>query len=260
MITSDKNPKISLVRALAERTKDRKKHNAFIVEGVRLMEELFQANWSIQFILYSDSLSERGLQLVNAFGQKGTECDEIPYALMKKLTDTEAPQGILAVVTQPIEKTPEHLDFALICDNIRDPGNLGTILRTAAAADVQMVLITPGTTDPFAPKVVRSAMGAHFHIPIQKLSIKDIHAVCKNRPKPLTIYMATADAGLTCYQANLKQPTAILVGSEAFGPSDQSDFISDFGISIPMPGKSESLNAAVAASILLFETVRQRST
>ena len=122
-----------------------------------------------------------------------------------------------------------------------------------------MVLITPGTTDPFAPKVVRSAMGAHFHIPIQKLSTKDIQAVCKNRQKPLTIYMATADASLTCYQANLKQPTAILVGSEAFGPSEQSDLISDFGISIPMPGKSESLNAAVAASILLFETVRQRS-
>lgn len=258
MITSDKNPKIQLVRGLIDRSKDRKKHNVFVCEGVRLVEEALLAQWETVFLLISDNLSERGLKLAAIFQEKSIPVEQIPYTMMQKLADTETPQGILAVVKQPVFSPLKQLDFALICDTIRNPGNLGTILRTADAANVQTVFLTPGTTDPFAPKVVRAGMGAHFHIPIIKMDWSELNAYFQKLSEPLKIYSASADAETTLWGTNLTQPAAILIGSEAFGPSQPGLEASYQKISIPMPGKSESLNAAVAAGILLFEVVRQR--
>lgn len=257
MITSEKNPKIQLVRALIERSKERKKHQAFVVEGVRLIEETLNAGWPTELVLIAENLSPRGLALAETFSQSGSIVEEVPLSIMQKLAGTESPQGILAIVKQPQAKTPEKLDFALICDEIRDPGNLGTILRTADAVNVQAVFCSPGTTDPFAPKVVRSGMGAHFHIPILKYSWEEIKKSLQN--DKLNTCMATADAAFTLWETNLSKPTAILVGNEAFGPSVQGKALANQGISIPMPGRSESLNAAMAAGILLYEVVRQRN-
>lgn len=258
MITSDKNPKIQRVRALFERSKERKKQAAFVIEGVRLMEETLLSGWKTDLILISDNLSTRGMSLVDQFREQDAAVEEIPLAMMQKLADTETPQGILAVVNQPSPQVPQRMDFVLICDGIRDPGNLGTLLRTADAANVQAVFLTAGTTDPFAPKVVRSGMGAHFHIPIFKMEGEEIKTILTNQRIPLKVYAASADANQSLWETDLKQPSAILVGNEAFGPTQAGKSLADQGISIPMPGKSESLNAAIAASILLFEVVRQR--
>lgn len=258
MITSDKNPKIQRVRALIERGKERKKQAAFVVEGVRLMEEAFQSGWATDLILISENLSPRGKALIQQYENTNTSLEEIPFALMQKLADTETPQGIMAIVNQPAASFPETLDFVLICDGIRDPGNLGTLLRTADAANVQAVFLTTGTTDPYAPKVVRSGMGAHFHLPIFKTESEEIKTILSQQRSPLTIYAASADARQTLWETDLSRPSAILVGNEAFGPTQTGKTLADQGISIPMPGKSESLNAAIAASILIFEVVRQR--
>lgn len=258
MITSNQNPKIQKIRELLQQSKARKDSGLFVIEGVRLCEEALQANWEFEFVLYSDNLSARGLEILRLIEEQKIDIEEIPFSLMKKIADTEHPQGIISVIRQAEVKIPFPLNLVLICDSIRDPGNLGTILRSADAAKVQAIIISPNSTDPFSPKVVRAGMGAHFHLPIIQLDWHEIKGFCKIGEKPLITYIASAEAALNCWDADLKIPCAIIVGSEAFGPGNEAYEMADVQIRIPMPGSSESLNAAVAASILLFETVRQR--
>ena len=259
MIVSDNNPKIQLVRSLINQSKERKHSSLFVVEGLRLVEEAVASEWKIQSIFYSSNLSGRGIVLIQQCKQKNIQVEEISLPLMEKLTETKTPQGIIGVVHLCEVKIPEILDFVLICDAIRDPGNLGTMIRTSAAAGVQAVLLAPGTTDAFSPKVIRSGMGAHFTIPILQMGWNEIVQICHNRTFPLKIFGTMADAEQNCWQINLCQPSAIIVGGEADGMSENAIQITDKFVSIPMPGRSESLNAAIAASILLFEAVRQRS-
>lgn len=258
MITSAQNPKIQKIRALQHQPKERKISGLFVVEGVRLLEEAIQAKWDIEFVLFSNNLTDRGKDLLHQAADRMIDVEEIPFSLMKKVADTTHPQGILAVIHQTHLPIPDHLDFILVCDAISDPGNLGTILRSADAAQVQAVIVSPSNTDPFSPKVVRAGMGAHFHIPIIRLDWSAIQGICKNMDNPLRTYIASANASVNCWDANLKEPCAFIVGSEAQGPGDDAYELADVQLKIPMPGPSESLNVAVATSILLFETVRQR--
>ncbi len=166
MISSSQNPKIKLARALTGRPKERHETEAFLAEGVRLVEEAFAANWPFRFVLVSDELSERGKELIRKLEDKKIDVEKVESGLLQSLSKTETSQGILAILNDsplPILQSP---NFILIPDSIRDPGNLGTLLRTADAASVQAVLIPPETTDAFAPKVVRAGMGAHFRLPI----------------------------------------------------------------------------------------------
>jgi RNA methyltransferase, TrmH family len=255
MITSSRNPKIKGVHTLMGRAKERREAGAFVVEGVRLVEEAANSNWGFQLALHDDSLGERGTSLVNRLRARGVEVEEISPALMKSLAGTETPQGILAVVPIPNLLIPKFPTFVLIPDQIRDPGNLGTLLRTAAAAGVDAVLIPPETTDPFAPKVVRAAMGAHFRLPIHAGSWDEIRAQVAG----LTVWLADAEGAQPCWGVDLRPPLALIVGGEAEGASDQARGLGTASISIPMPGQIESLNAAAAGAILMFEVVRQRS-
>jgi TrmH family RNA methyltransferase len=253
VITSNQNSKIKLVRALLGRAKERREAKAFVVEGVRLVEEAVNSNWGFQFALYDETLSERGKSQVESLTSHGVDVEMVSESLMKSLSETESPQGILAVLsfTQlPIPKSPS---FALILDQIRDPGNLGTLLRSAAAAGVQAVLLPPETTDVFAPKVVRSGMGAHFRLPIHSMPWDEIEA----QTKELQVYLADMD-GQSCWETDLRQPLALIVGGEAEGASEEERKLTTQKISIPMSGNVESLNAGVAGSVLMFETVRQR--
>jgi TrmH family RNA methyltransferase len=151
------------------------------------------------------------------------------------------------------------MDFLLVIDQVRDPGNLGTILRTAVAAGVQAVFCTPGSVDAWSPKVVRSAMGAHFFVPIVQKSWVEISELCKTQQQPLTSYLAESADGQPLWNADLKNPVALVIGGAADGASPEVKTGVAAFINIPMPGGFESLNAAVAASIILFEVVRQRS-
>jgi TrmH family RNA methyltransferase len=261
MITSAHNPKIQRVRALLSRRHEREAAGVFVIEGVRLVEEARGAGWQAELVLHTGALSARGQALLDGFRQTGSEVEEIPEHLMDAISGTEAPQGILAVVQRRTLPLPERLDFALITDSVRDPGNLGTLLRTAAAAGVGAVLLAPGTTDAFAPKVLRAGMGAHFRLPVIEAGWEQIRAICKDRPdgRALGIYLAEAEEGVSCWALDLRQPVALVVGAEAEGVTPAARAAADGLITIPMPGQSESLNAAIAASILLFEVVRQRN-
>lgn len=237
------------------RAKDRREANAFVVEGVRLVEEAAKAGWRFKILLFDKSLGERGMSQVGELKLRGVETEEISESLMKSLSETETPQGILAVLEQTNFPIPQSPDFILIPDQIRDPGNLGTLLRTAAAAGVQAVLIPPETTDAFAPKVVRSGMGAHFQVPIHSVSWIEI----KTRTKHMQLYIADMH-GQSCWETDLRKPLALIIGGEAEGESDEARRLANGKISIPMTGNAESLNAGVAGSVLMFEVMRQRGS
>ena len=237
------------------RAKDRREENAFVVEGVRLVEEAVNAGWNFRFALYSDGLSERGQKLLDRLIAGNIEVDEVAGDLLQKLSDTDTPQGILAVLECTDLPLPKSLDFILIPDQIRDPGNLGTLLRSAAATGVQAVLLPPETTDVFAPKVLRAGMGAHFRLPIQSLTWEEI----KTQTKNMDVYIADMN-GTSCWEADLREPLALVIGGEAEGASDEAQRLADGKLSIPMSGQVESLNAGVAGSVLMFEVVRQRQS
>jgi TrmH family RNA methyltransferase len=255
MITSSQNPKLQLVRALLGRAKERREAGAFVAEGVRLVEDAINADWPIRFVLYDETLSERGQSQVESLKSRGVEVEMVAAHVMKSLSETESPQGILTVLNYSPFTIPHPLNFLLIPDQIRDPGNLGTLIRSADAAGVNAVLIPPETTDPFAPKVVRAGMGAHFRLPILSMGWEEIGKVGKL--EGLQFYLADMN-GESCWETDLCQTLALIVGGEAEGVSAEARKMVSRKISIPMAGKAESLNAAVAGSVLMFEVVRQR--
>lgn len=257
MITSLHNPKLKLVRALQGRPRERREAGAFVVEGMRLVEEAAFSGFVIRLLLYDNALGQRGMSLVDSMRSKGIDTEEIPQNLMKTLSDTETPQGILAVVELLELPLPQTLDFILVPDQIRDPGNLGSLLRSAAAAGVQAVFLPPETTDPFAPKVLRAGMGAHFRVPIYSADWEKIGQLIRSASQHVFLADMSGDS---CWQADLRQPLALIVGGEAEGPSTAARKLAQQTIRIPMQGKMESLNASVAGSVLMFEVLRQRQT
>jgi TrmH family RNA methyltransferase len=259
MITSSKNQHVQHIRELLAKKAAREEHGSFIVEGVRLCEEALKSGISPKLVLYSDACSTRGLELVQQAGTVGSKVFFVKHDILDAISDTETTQGLLMVMqTHPL-RLPDHMDFVLVIDQVRDPGNLGTILRTAVAAGVQAVFCTPGSVDVWSPKVVRSAMGAHFYVPIVLKNWNEISDLCKNQQQPLTTYLAESADGTDLWKADLKNPVALVIGGEAEGASAEVKACVDAFINIPMPGGFESLNAAVAASIILFEVVRQRN-
>lgn len=256
MITSVRNPKIQQLRGLQSRAKNRREAKAFVVEGVRLAEEALTSGWLIRQALYTDDLRERGDAILSRLKKSGVQSESVSNEVMKALSDTETPQGILLELELRELPLPADLDLVLILDGLADPGNLGTLLRSAASADISAVLLGPGSADPFSPKVLRSAMGAQFRLPIQTMEWPEIAKVC--RGQKLRVLLAEADQGDAYDRIDLTQPSAFIVGGEAHGVSAPARELQPTPIQIPMPGQTESLNAAMAGTLLLFEALRQR--
>ena len=256
MITSTRNQKIKEIRQLQAQSKARREANAFVVEGVRLCEEGVAAGWKTQFCLYSPDLNARGQALVKELIRQGTPTEEAAEHVIKAASDTQSPQGIILVLAMNPLPMPTNPNFILVLDRVQDPGNQGTLLRTAAAAGVDAVLISEGSADVFAPKVIRAGMGAHFRLPAATWSVDQILSFCSQHH--VTLWASLLDEGIPYTQAELDIPAAIIIGSEAHGISAGLRRGAT-PLHIPMPGGGESLNAAAAGAILLYEAVRQRS-
>jgi TrmH family RNA methyltransferase len=256
MITSPANETIKLVRALQTQRHAREKERLFVVEGLRLVEEVIQARAEVRFVLHTDSLDPRGKSALNQLARLGTEVDGVSPAVMAAASADQTPPGLLAVVawSSAWRPLPAALSWVLILDRISDPGNLGTMLRTADAAGVQAVFLAPGTVDAYNPKVVRAAVGAHFHLPIHSAGWAELD----DRLAGLEVWLAEAREGLPYPSVNWRRPSALLIGSEAEGPSPEALKFTGRRVCIPMPGRAESLNSAVAAGILMFEVARQQ--
>ncbi len=258
MITSRKNPKIQELRNLVAKKSLRDQRKLCVLEGTRLLEEAIQAAWQPEFGFYCTGQQERISEIVQQLSAMGAEMEEVPLELLSYVADTSNPQGVIVVFRQQSLPLPADPDFILILDAIRDPGNLGTTLRSAAAAGVNLVILTEDCADPFSPKVLRSGMGAQFHLPISALSIPEIIGYCDSHR--IQIFIADSNNGESCWKQNYQAPLALVIGNEANGPSVAFQSPHTQNTKIPMPGGFESLNAAVAAGVLLFEVVRQRQT
>lgn len=253
IISSAQNPRVQLTRALIDQPKARRKHNLFVAEGARLVEEGLNTAFPLHFLLYKATHTDRVDDLLGRLGP-GSPAFLLEDQLFDQISDTESSQGVLAVFSIPEPVLPEPLNLVLILDQLRDPGNLGTILRSAEAAGAQVVCLPPGTTDPWAPKVVRSGMGAHFRLPLLSWTWDAIAALTEGLP----VYHADMAGESSYWQVDFTAPCAILIGGEAEGISPAGKQLATRTVRIPMIGQNESLNAAISASLLLFEVLRQR--
>ena len=260
MITSVQNPKVQWVRKLQARAPLRREQGVFVLEGVRLVEEACQAGWTAKLVMHAPGLSARGQELAAQYAARGAEVEAVSEGVLAAASDTETPQGILAVVVRQELALPAALDFVLVADELRDPGNAGALLRTAAAAGVQAVIAAPGTVDLYAPKVLRAAMGAHFRLPLRSLDWPAIQALL---PAGMGVFLADSGGGRAYTECDFRSPLALIVGGEAVGAGSEAAQLAvsrrDVSrVHIPMAAKVESLNAAVAGAVLLFEVARQR--
>lgn len=256
MITSLKNDRVRLVLALQGRRRVRQRERRFVIEGLRLCEEAASAGVVPHLVFYTaDAESDpRALPLLDRWRLTGISCEAVSTEVMAACSDTETPQGLLAVVPMPELPLPPRPTLTLVLDRLRDPGNLGTALRAALAAGVDQVLLTPGTVDATNPKVVRAAMGAHFHLPIAALRWERIAAALEG----CQVYLASSRGGIDYAAVDWRQPAALIIGGEAAGADAQAAALADAEVTIPMTPTVESLNAAIAAAVILFEAARQR--
>lgn len=243
-----------MVRALMNQGKARLKQQAFVAEGVRLLEDGLRSNMPLKFVLIKQTPSVRSASLFQELNMTGVEVNQVDDQLFDSLSGTEHSQGVLGVFEMKPIALPENADFLVVTDQLRDPGNLGTILRSAEAAGAQAVLLPPGNTDAFGPKVVRSGMGAHFRLPIHHLPWDVIEHLLHG----LAVFHADMQGEHIFWQADFKQPLALLIGGEAEGVSAKSAKLATSSVRIPMAGETESLNAAISGSLLMFEVYRQR--
>lgn len=255
VIASNSNPGIKLIRSL-QRRKIRLQERAFIVEGVRAVRDVILAEMIPRVVYIRDDFD---LDLVPHL------LDDVPLRrviapVFDSLTDVPHPQGILAVVPMPAESNlPEassgRAPLLLIVDAVRDPGNLGTLLRSAAGAGSDHVVITPETVDPYHPRAVRAAMGAHVRV---ALSHRDWDELATSLKRYDVVALADASGETEYDRLSWLGSAALIVGSEAFGPTASARRCATTRVAIPLAGGVESLNAGVAGSLLLFEAARQR--
>ncbi len=255
ILASLQNPKLKHVRALHSR-KERQKHASFLLETTRLVEEARLWSWPLVEVFATPSWVERHGSDWNA------PVTLVAETLFSQLVTTETPEGIVAIARIPEEPAvpalaPDSLFVAL--DALQDPGNLGTIIRTADAAGATAILAGKGTVDPYSPKVVRSTMGSLFHLPV--LGISDLYPMLDQLSAAgASVIAASLGSDRSLYDLDLSGPVVWLIGNESQGLSPEALEHATIEIRIPMPGRAESLNAAVAAAVCLFETVRQRAS
>jgi TrmH family RNA methyltransferase len=258
LITSVSNEKVKFARSLGLK-KNRQTNRKFAVESVRAIEEAVRAGIPPALVFFDPSSLQsnaRARTLVSQLRASAADVDEVSAKVLAALSETQTPQGIVAVFPYPNLLLPASPDLVLVIDNVRDPGNLGTILRTAWAAGADVALLAPGSADPFNPKVVRASMGAHFAVPIAARPWPEIRSYLDHVDR---ISLAEAGGETDYRTADWRPPLALIIGSEASGAGGEARELATARVRIPMPGGAESLNAAVATAILLFEAVRARS-
>lgn len=248
------NERVKYARSL-HRERVRAREKRFIVEGTRLVEEALRAGVRPVLAFYTSRLaaSGRGAALLAALQATAEAVMEVTPEVMAALSETVTPQGVLAVVPVPELPWPEH-GLVTVLDGLRDPGNAGTIMRTAWAAGVAGIATTRGTVDLYAPKVARSAMGAHFHLPLRTgLDAPALAELLAAR----RILLADPH-GQSYWQVDWRGDPALIIGGEARG-SELAAPLAAERVTVPMASGVESLNAAIAAAVILFEALRQRT-
>jgi len=240
-------------------TSRKARHNErlFVIEGVRLVEEGLKSGAEFAAAVYNPEqlvATERGEALLSQI-ERMRSAYPATAEVLEAVSDTVTPQGIIAAVPWPMIE-PQLGGVQLVLDAVQDPGNVGTLLRSAEATSVMQVVCIGGTADVYSPKVVRAAMGAHFRLAIAADVVWDAAPLLMSGSD--NVYAAVAGASMPYYAADWRQSATLIVGNEANGVSEQGLAVATKQISIPMAPAVESLNAAIAGSVILFEALRQR--
>lgn len=259
VITSKDNETIKHIKKLKEK-KFRDENNEFIIEGIKLLEEAINEKAIVKKVIICDDCNLDG-KIYNSLKYEiaKLECIYVSEKIFDYISDVKTPQGIMAVIEKK-KNDKETINFSddiiLILDNIQDPGNMGTIIRTADSLNIKQIIISKDSSDIYSPKVVRSTMGAIFRINIIESDnlLETIKILKKHK---INVISTSLDTNKSIYDISYNK-TAIVIGNEANGVSAKIQEISDNKVKIPMLGKTESLNAAVATSVILYEAMREK--
>jgi TrmH family RNA methyltransferase len=245
------------VRSL-ERATVRKSESAYLIEGIRLASEAIATNQPATHVLYDPSLLERtedGSALLARLAAWASDASyEVTEHVLEAVSNTETPAGIVAVLKRPPQPEIDALRnarFGVVLDRVADPGNAGTIIRTAAAVGAEYLAAAPGTADLYAPKTVRAGMGAHFRLRIFVSDWSQLADLLRHA----AVVTCDLDAGTSIYDAKWPSPMSLVVGSEAHGLSREAADIAQLSVRIPMAAGVESLNASVAAAIVMYQAL-----
>ena len=253
-IVSRENPLFKTLRRLAELPRERRRSRQTLLDGPHLVGAALDAGCSLRHLLLNPAARanvEIGALLARV---AGVEPVELAPALLAELSPVASPVGVVACIEVPRADPAPAGDFWLVLEDLQDPGNLGSMLRSAAAAGVSDVWLSPGSAEAWSPKALRGGMGAQFRLRIHEAA--DLAAVLAGFSG--TVLATVPSAGASLFEQDLRGPLALLVGNEGAGLSAELVGLADRPVRIPMPGGAESLNAAAAAAVVLFECVRQR--
>lgn len=256
MITSTSNPQIKKLLQLQKKSKARNEEHVFLVEGLRMFAEVPEKR--VQKVYISESLYNKKKQELNL---NRFSVEILSDTVFQHVSDTKTPQGILCIVKQKKYDLDKILEIQnphfMVLDNLQDPGNLGTIVRTAEGAGVDAVFLSKESVDIYNPKTIRSTMGSIYRMPV--IYVEDLLELLDTfKKKGIKSYAAHLDGENTYDKEDYQTGTAILIGNEGNGLRDEVSNAADIWVRIPMQGQVESLNAAIAASVLMFEVYRQR--
>ena len=251
-IESKNNNLFKEIKKLKEK-KHRIKSNKYLIEGLRFVEEAIKSKVSIDSIIFTESFKEKNPDLFLKINEN-IKLIQMNEALLKQLCSTENPQGIVGVINMQ-NKELKSGELVILVDKVQDPGNMGTIIRTAHAAGAAGIVMTKGTVDIYNDKTLRSTMGSIFYIPIvEDDSLDFVKSLKKEGYKRV---VSSLQGQNNFFEENLQGKVMIAVGNEGNGVSDEVYDIADIKVKIPMPGEAESLNVAVATSIMIYEKIRQ---
>lgn len=256
MITSTGNSQVKRLLQLQKKSKARNEEKVFLVEGLRMFMEVPEER--VQKVYISETLYNKKKQELKL---EKFSIEVLSDAVFQHVSDTKTPQGILCVVNQKEYDLEAVLNAEnphfMVLDNLQDPGNLGTIVRTAEAAGVDAVFLSKESVDIYNPKTIRSTMGSIYRMPI--IYVEDLQELLERfKQKEIKSYAAHLEGKNTYDKEDYQRGTAILIGNEGNGLREEISRSADVWVRIPMEGKVESLNAAIAASVLMFEVYRQR--
>ncbi|MFD0679699.1 MULTISPECIES: TrmH family RNA methyltransferase [unclassified Paenibacillus] len=262
IITSVQNPRVKGWTQLLDK-KGREKQGQFIIEGVHLVQEALASGAAIDTLVYAgERLRELPAGMLERAAAVGIECLAVTEPVLSKCTDTLTPQAVFAVLRKLHWEPADLLEsgvtpgLVVVIDGMQDPGNLGTIIRSADAVGATGILLGKGTVDLYNPKTVRSTMGSMFHLPIAQ---GDLQLVLPEAAAHGVAVITTSLQGVSdCYEFDFRQPVWFVIGNEGQGVSPEVTALTTEQIRIPMQGRAESLNAAMAATVVLFEAMRQR--
>lgn len=264
-ITAANNKNIKHLKSLNKK-KYRDIFSEYLIEGIKILEEAISCKENIKTVIINDKFinMKKSGKLLKKLYAINVDVYKLPDKVFESISNTENSQGIVGVVGAKRLSIKQFIEdvnpsFLIFCENINDPGNMGTIIRTADASGVEAVIVSKGCVDIYSPKTVRSTMGSLFHLPVIKVD-DTLGAISYLKAKGFKIICTYLTNAEYYYNINIQNKSIIIIGNEANGVSERLKAQADCLVKIPILGKAESLNVAVASGILMYEVARRKWT